>query len=58
MQQIPVILVGRDYWLRVVDFQFLADEGVIKDEHLQLISFAQSSEEEWKIIAGIHRIET
>ena len=34
MQHIPVILVGRAYWNRVLDFQFLADEGVIADEDL------------------------
>ena len=29
MQEIPIILFGREYWDRVIDFQFLADEGVI-----------------------------
>ena len=29
MQKIPIIMVGRQYWSRVIDFQFLADEGTI-----------------------------
>ena len=31
MQAIPIILFGREYWSRVIDFQFLADEGTIDD---------------------------
>ena len=45
MQEIPIMLFGREYWNRVIDFQFLADEGVIEDEHLRLISYAESPQE-------------
>ncbi|MCU0961209.1 MAG: prepilin peptidase [Pirellulaceae bacterium] len=54
MQVIPIILFGRDYWNRVIDFQFLADEGVVADEHLDLISFAETPQEAWDIIARFH----
>jgi uncharacterized protein (TIGR00730 family) len=37
MQEIPIILFSREYWEHVIDFQFLADDGVIRDEHLDLI---------------------
>ena len=42
MQEIPIIMFGRDYWEQVIDFQFLADEGPIEDEHLDLISYAET----------------
>jgi uncharacterized protein (TIGR00730 family) len=51
MQQIPIVLYSRQYWDRVLDFQFLADEGVIADEHLNLISYAESPREAWDRIA-------
>jgi uncharacterized protein (TIGR00730 family) len=54
MQEIPIILYGRAYWHRVIDFQFLADEGVIADEHLDLISYAESPEEAWNMINEFH----
>lgn len=54
MQVIPIILYGSEYWNRVIDFQFLADEGVIRDEHLELFQFADSPEEAWNIIAKYH----
>ena len=54
MQEIPIILFGREYWNHVIDFQFLADEGVIADAHLALISYAETPEEAWHIIARFH----
>ncbi|TWT99856.1 putative lysine decarboxylase [Botrimarina colliarenosi] len=57
MQAIPIILYGKEYWDSVINFQSLADEGVIADEHLDLISYAETPEEAWGIIAKFHSIE-
>lgn len=57
MQDIPIILYGRDYWQRVVDFQFLADEGVIEDAHLELFDYAESPQEAWEIICRFHNVQ-
>ncbi len=54
MQAIPIILFAADYWRRAIDFQFLADEGVIADEHLDLLDFAETPEEAWEIITRFH----
>jgi len=54
MQEIPIIMFGREYWNRVIDFQFLADEGTIADAHLDLIDFAESPQEAWSIIQQFH----
>ena len=50
MQEIPIIMFGREYWERVIDFQFLADEGAIDDADLELIRYAETPEEAWQII--------
>ncbi len=50
MQAIPIILFGRDYWRQVVDFQFLADQGTIADEDLELLSYAETAAEAWEAI--------
>lgn len=57
MQAIPIVMYGRSYWERVIDFQFLADEGVIEDEHLALIDYADSPQEAWQRIARFYREE-
>jgi len=55
MQNIPIIVFGREYWNRVIDFQFLADEGVIDDDDLDLIRFAETPEEAWDMIVRFHQ---
>ncbi|MEM6799208.1 MAG: LOG family protein [Planctomycetota bacterium] len=57
MQAIPIILYGREYWESVINFQTLADEGVIADDHLDLISYAETPQEAWEIIAKFHGVE-
>jgi hypothetical protein len=52
MQEIPIVMYDRAYWERVIDFQFLADEGTISDENLELISFAATPQEAWDIITA------
>jgi uncharacterized protein (TIGR00730 family) len=57
MQAIPIILYGREYWESLLDFSQMADEGVIDDEDLKLISYAESPAEAWKIIADFHGVK-
>lgn len=46
----PIVLFGKDYWSRLVDFEFMADSGLIDDEDLQLIQFADTAAEAWDLI--------
>ncbi|WP_269610469.1 LOG family protein [Prochlorococcus marinus] len=48
--QIPIILFGRDYWSKVINFQFLSDHGLISDEHMNLFQYADSASEAWDVI--------
>lgn len=57
MQAIPIILYGTEYWRKMIDFEFMADEGVIRDEHLSLFSYADSPEEAWRQVSEYHASE-
>lgn len=54
MAAIPILMYGREYWNNVINFQYLADEGVIEDGHLKLIQYVESPVEAWNIIATFH----
>jgi uncharacterized protein (TIGR00730 family) len=54
MQPVPIILYGRDYWSKVINFQALADSGVIADHHLDLFSYAETPEDAWQQILDFH----
>jgi len=55
MQEIPIIIFGREYWQQAIDFQYMADEGTIDDEDLDLFRYAETAEEAWEIIRQFHR---
>ncbi|PFG64332.1 hypothetical protein AXZ77_2969 [Thioclava sp. ES.031] len=50
IRPLPVILVGRDYWSRVFDPEFLVEEGVIDPEDRDLFWYAETAEEIWEDI--------
>ncbi|MCU0876932.1 MAG: TIGR00730 family Rossman fold protein [Pirellulaceae bacterium] len=54
MQPIPVILYGKAFWDELIDFQFLADEGTIRDEHLSLMTYAETPHEAWEQICKFY----
>jgi uncharacterized protein (TIGR00730 family) len=54
IKPIPVVLVGKAYWRRAVDIDFLVDEGVIDPEDRELFWFAETAEEIWNGILHWH----
>jgi uncharacterized protein (TIGR00730 family) len=57
MQDIPIILYSKEYWDGIIDFQFLADEGVIKDSHLDIFQYCETPEETWNVIKDFHGVK-
>jgi len=51
---IPVVLVGEQYWRQVFNLDFLADEGVIDEEDLELFWYAESAQQIWDGIRHWH----
>jgi uncharacterized protein (TIGR00730 family) len=48
--RIPILLVSKAYWSKVIDFTFLAEEGVIDEADLELFAYVESAEEAWAYI--------
>jgi hypothetical protein len=53
MHRIPVVLVDRDYWSKVVNFKYLAEQGTIAPADLQLFTFAEDAESAWSALVGM-----
>ena len=49
-EPIPVVLVGKEYWHRLIDFKFLVEEGTIDPEDLHIFTFKESAHEAWDYI--------
>ncbi|MCU0728951.1 MAG: TIGR00730 family Rossman fold protein [Sphingopyxis sp.] len=52
MKAMPIILFGHDFWNRVVDFEALADEGVISRRDLDLFKIVETAEDAWTHITN------
>jgi len=46
----PVLLFGRDFWTRLVNFDLLVETGMISPMDLQLFRFVETAEEAWGIL--------
>jgi uncharacterized protein (TIGR00730 family) len=50
MAAVPVVLVGEQYWRRVIDLPYLIAEGVIDPEDAELFWFAEDAPAIWSSI--------
>ena len=50
LKPIPIIFFGRQFWERVVDFEALADEGVISHDDLKLFTYCETADEAWDCV--------
>jgi hypothetical protein len=47
MRPLPIVLFGRDYWNKVVNFNAMVDEGMISEADLKLFEIVDTPEEGW-----------
>ena len=55
MAPIPVVLVGREFWRRAIDFDYLVDEGYIAPTDVDLFTCVDEAEE---IVTALERFYT
>jgi hypothetical protein len=55
MKAVPIILFGKEFWERVMNFEALAEEGTISSRDLDIIRFAETGEEAWEMILDFYR---
>jgi uncharacterized protein (TIGR00730 family) len=54
IKPIPVLLFGKTFWNRVVNFDALVEEGVISPNDLKLFHFVEEAEEAWNIVQAFY----
>ena len=55
MQQIPIILLGVDFWQKCLNFDYLSETGVIDRSDLELFHMTDSPREAWDVIKRFYR---
>jgi uncharacterized protein (TIGR00730 family) len=54
VRPLPILLFGRDYWNRVVNFEAMVEEGVIAPHDLDLIHWCEDAEEAWEFVMNFY----
>lgn len=57
MKPIPILLFGKHFWNRVVNFDALAEEGTISRKDLDLITWCETADEAWSAIADFYDLD-
>ncbi len=50
----PVLLFGRDFWQRMVNFEGLVEKGVISAEDLEIFQYVESAEQAYRAIQDFY----
>ena len=54
VRPLPILLFGREFWTRVVDFEGLVEEGVIAPHDLDLIHWTEDAGEAWEFVQNFY----
>ena len=46
----PIVLVGREFWTKLVNFDWLVETGMIAAEDLKLFHLVETAEEAWAVL--------
>ncbi|MEW9854902.1 LOG family protein [Novosphingobium sp. M1R2S20] len=57
MKPIPILLFGKDYWSRVINFEAMAEEGVINPNDTDLFHWCETAEEGWRHIVKFYGLD-
>ncbi len=48
----PILLFGRAFWQRLIDFDYLVETGMVSPEDLGLFHFVETAEDAWSLLAS------
>jgi uncharacterized protein (TIGR00730 family) len=46
----PIVLVGREFWTKLINFDWLVDTGMIAADDLKLFHLVETAEEAWAVL--------
>ena len=54
VRPLPILLFGKEFWTRVVDWDALAEEGVISRGDLDLFHWCEDADEAWQFVVDYY----
>lgn len=56
IKPIPVLIFGREFWGRIINFDALVEEGTVSPEDIELFQYVETAEESWEMISRIYNV--
>ncbi len=50
MEPMPIVMVGSEYWRRLLDLEHMVEQGTITAKDLDLVTYVDTAEEAWQTI--------
>jgi len=50
IRRIPIVIFGKEYWDRVINFEVMLEEGMVAEADLEMFQFVETAEQAWRII--------
>ena len=57
MKAMPILLFGKDFWSRIIDFEAFAEEGTISKKDLDLFQWCETADEAWGHISEFYNLD-
>ena len=51
IKPIPVLIFGREFWERIINFDAMVEEGTVSAEDIELFKYVETAEEAWEMIS-------
>ena len=56
IRPMPILLFGKDFWTRVIDWEAFAEEGTISKADLDLFRWCETADEAWAHIRAFYEL--
>ena len=53
----PILLFGREFWTKVINFETLVEAGMISPEDVELFEYVETAEEAWEAICTHYSLD-
>lgn len=50
VKRLPILLFGQAFWQRLIDFEFLQEQGMIDKKDLDCFAYVETAEQAWNVI--------
>lgn len=57
MERVPVILFGKEFWQKSINVEFLAEQGTISPDDLDLLTYVDTAQEGWEKIRNFYDLK-